>query len=225
MRNKSLLMIGASAIVLAGCGTMQDGAAPGSSKADQAKYEYKRDRIVEQVKAIPDWFKDPPRDDANIYAVGTSITPDLQFAIDAANLNAKYMLADRINSRLRSQFKQFRAKVGTGDLDAEVMTELEKAVKNITTNTDVSGYSQAKLDIIPHGSQYRVFVLLEYSDDEANKIIMNRLRKDRILLSKIRSTKAFQDLDKSVNDKHEADSIMSENNTKIELGIIGDKND
>ena len=61
--------------------------------------------------------------------------------------------------------------------------------------------------------------------EEANKIIMNRLRKDRILLSKIRSTKAFQDLDKSVNDKHEADSIMSENNTKIELGIIGDKND
>ena len=209
MRNKSLLMIGASAIVLAGCGTMQDG-------ADQAKYEYKRDRIVEQGKAIPDWFKDPPRDESNIYAVGTSITPDLQFAIDAANLNAKYMLADRINSRLRSQFKQFRAKVGTGDLDAEVMTELEKAVKNITTNTDVSGYSQAKLDFIPHGSQYRVFVLLEYSDSEARKILTNRIRKDEMLFNKLRATKAWKELDNEADKAEEEDAARR----KLELSTV-----
>ena len=216
MHSKSLLMIGASALVLAGCGSMQKGAAPGSSKADQAKYEYKRDRVKEQIEAIPDWFKDPPSDEKNIYAVGTSITPDLQFAIDAANLNAKYMLADRINSRLRSQFKQFRAKVGTGDLDAEVMTELEKAVKNITTNTDVSGYSQAKLDVVPHGSQYRVFVLLEYSDSEARKILTNRIRKDEMLFNKLRATKAWKELDNEAEKSEKADAIRR----KLELSTI-----
>ena len=46
-----------------------------------------------------------------------------------------------------------------------------------------------------------------------------------ILLSKIRSTKAFKDLDISAEKKHEADSIKSENNAKIELGIIGGDDD
>jgi len=216
MKSRALLMLGASALVLGACAGSQDGAAPGASKADVAKYEYKRDRVKEQIEAIPEWFKAPPQDEKNIYAVGTSTTPDLQFAIDAANLNAKYMLADRINSRLRSQFKQFRAKVGTGDLDAEVMTELEKAVKNITTNTDVSGYSQAKLDVVPHGSQYRVFVLLEYSDSEARKILTNRIRKDEMLFNKLRATKAWKELDNEADKAEEADA----NRRKLELSTV-----
>ena len=58
---------------------------------------------------------------------------------------------------------------------------------------------------------------------EANKILMNRLRKDRILLSKIRSTKAFEELSDSVMEQHELDAIQAENNVKLELGILGDE--
>ena len=52
---------------------------------------------------------------------------------------------------------------------------------------------------------------------------MNRLRKDRILLSKIRSTKAFEELSDSVMEQHELDAIQAENNVKLELGILGDE--
>ena len=45
-------MLGASALVLGACAGTQDGAAPGASKADVAKYEYKRDRVKEQIEAI-----------------------------------------------------------------------------------------------------------------------------------------------------------------------------
>ena len=44
---------------------------------------------------------------------------------------------------------------------------------------------------------------------------MNRLRKDRILLSKIRSTKAWEELDESVNNQHEMDSEESLTNMEI----------
>jgi hypothetical protein len=56
---------------------------------------------------------------------------------------------------------------------------------------------------------------LEYSDKEANKIILNRLRKDRMLLSKIKSTKAWEELDASVTEVQENDAIESENNMKV----------
>ena len=196
MVNYKLVMLSTVCLfVLGACKTTQDVAIPGSSPGVKVAYEYKRDRVKEQVESIPDWFLKPMEDRVNIFSAGTSTTPSMQFAIDAAVLNAKTLLADRINSRLRSQIKQFRAKVGDGDIEASVMTELEKAVKNITANTDVSGYHVANLAVVPHGTQYRAYVLLEYSDVNARKILINRLRKNEMLYNKLRMNKVWKELD------------------------------
>ncbi len=196
MVNYKFVMLGTVCLfALGACKTTQDAAVPGSGTGVKVAYEYKRDRVKEQVESIPDWFLKPKENQTNIFSAGTSTTPSMQFAIDAAVLNAKTLLADRINSRLRSQIKQFRAKVGDGDIEASVMTELEKAVKNITANTDVSGYHIANLEVIPHGTQYRAYVLLEYSDINARKILINRLRKNEMLYNKLRVNKAWKDLD------------------------------
>jgi hypothetical protein len=179
---------------------------PGTNKAVNVTYEYKRDRVKEQLDNIPDWFKSQPNESENIFSAATAVTPDMQFSIDAAVLNAKVILADRINSRMRSQAKQFKAKVGSGDLDASVMSEFERAVKNIIADTDVSGYNVRELDIVPHGTQYRAYVLLEYSDAEARKILTNRLRKDRMLFDKIRATKAWRELDENADKQKQEDT-------------------
>lgn len=204
-------MSAVSVLALTACSATQDEEV---SKIQKVTYEYKRDRVQEQISTIPEWFKLMPTDSDNIFSAGTSVTPDMQFAIDAAVLNAKVILADRINSRLRSQIKQFRAKVGDGDLDATVMTELETAVKNITANTDVSGYHIANLEVVPHGTQYRAYVLLEYSDAEARKILSNRVRKDQMLMDKIRATRAWRELDETaeqqkMDDAARVDAIIN----------------
>jgi|TARA_R110000787_G_scaffold153266_4_gene267137 hypothetical protein len=205
------MMSAVSVLALTACSATQDEEV---SKIQKVTYEYKRDRVQEQISTIPEWFKLMPTDSDNIFSAGTSVTPDMQFAIDAAVLNAKVILADRINSRLRSQIKQFRAKVGDGDLDATVMTELETAVKNITANTDVSGYHIANLEVVPHGTQYRAYVLLEYSDAEARKILSNRVRKDQMLMDKIRATRAWRELDETaeqqkMDDAARVDAIIN----------------
>ena len=211
MNSKIIMMSAVSVLALTACSATQDEEV---SKIQKVTYEYKRDRVQEQISTIPEWFKLMPTDNDNIFSAGTSVTPDMQFAIDAAVLNAKVILADRINSRLRSQIKQFRAKVGDGDLDATVMTELEKAVKNITANTDVSGYHIANLEVVPHGTQYRAYVLLEYSDAEARKILSNRVRKDQMLMDKIRATRAWRELDETaeqqkMDDAARVDAIIN----------------
>lgn len=211
MNSKIIMMSAVSVLALTACSATQDEEV---SKIQKVTYEYKRDRVQEQISTIPEWFKLMPTDSDNIFSAGTSVTPDMQFAIDAAVLNAKVILADRINSRLRSQIKQFRAKVGDGDLDATVMTELEKAVKNITANTDVSGYHIANLEVVPHGTQYRAYVLLEYSDAEARKILSNRVRKDQMLMDKIRATRAWRELDETaeqqkMDDAARVDAIIN----------------
>ena len=57
-----------------------------------------------------------------------------------------------------------------------------------------------------NGTQYRVYVLLEYSDENAQKILLNRLKKDRMLITKLKANEAFQELENDVNNAKKAES-------------------
>jgi hypothetical protein len=50
---------------------------------------------------------------------------------------------------------------------------------------------------------------LEYSDREASKIIFNRLRKDRLIYGRLRSTEAWKELDAEVNSSEKKDEAQS----------------
>jgi len=187
---------------------------PPNSIADAEVYQYKTKAVTEQIEVMPDWFKKMPDSDTAIYSTGTAATTDLQLSVDLAVLNAKTTLADRINGRVRSQTKSFVAKIGNEET-ASVLSEVEKATKNIIADVDVAGYKVSETEVVTNGPKYRAYVLLEYSDKEANKIIMNRLRKDRMLVSKIKSTKAWQELDDVVSEVENKDAVKSENNLKV----------
>lgn len=165
-----------AAVALAACSS--------NEKITQAVViEEQREMVEEQINRMPKWFTKIPVKDESIFAVGTAVTPDLQLSYDIAVLNAKTTLADRINGKVRSQTKNFIAKVGSTDLDVATLNEVEKVTKNIIADVDVAGYAVSEAEVFPDGTQYRAFVLLEYNDLEANKIIVNRLRKDRLLYS------------------------------------------
>ena len=172
----------------------------------KSMYEHQANKVKQQVAEVPKWYtKMPVKDDA-IYAVGTANTPDLQLSNDIAILSAKTTLADRINGRVNSITKSFITKVGSTDADAAVMNEIQTATKNIISDVDVAGYNVQESKVVSNGTQYRVYVLLEYSDENAQKILLNRLKKDKMLLSKIKSNEAFKELDESIN-KSKVDEI------------------
>lgn len=169
---------------------------------------------------IPSWYKELPEDDKMIYSSGTAIAPDLQLSVDIATMNAKTVLADRINGKLDSMTKQFIAKTGTSDIDSQVLNELERVSKNVIASVDVAGYKVKEMDVFPSGTQYRAFVLLEYSDEEARKIIINRLRKDQMVYSKLKSTSAWKELESEVDKSKSEDQTQSLSNIEKELNNI-----
>ena len=174
-------VVGASALII-GLGACTNKDAP---IVENDTVEYKTHQVEKTISIVPDWFKEMPEHDKNIYSAGTATAPDIQLAIDVATLNAKTVLADRINGKLDSMTKSFVAKIG---------------------------YKQVNLEVLPAGTQYRAFVLLEYSDLEATKIMMNRLRKDRMVYSRIRSTQAWEELEEEVQsrlDEEQAQSIAN----------------
>ena len=196
------LIIGVSGLALLGlsaCGSTNisslEETPPYGAKA---LYAYNVKANKEQVEKIPDWYLKPPEEEDSVYAVGTSATPDLQLSVDMAVLMAKTTLADRFQSQLRSQTKNFIAKVGTTAVDSSVINELERVTKNLIADTDVSGYSLVENVVQSAGNQFRAYVLLKYNDEEASKVLVNRLKKDRMLMAKLRSNSAFKELDENV---------------------------
>ena len=183
--------------------------------------KYKTEKVEAAVKQMPKWFTNLPTEPNKIYSVGASSSPDLQLSIDMATLNAKYTLADRINGKLDAMMKTFITRLGTDeDISATTMSEVEKVTKNVIASVDVAGYSPKEVAVFPNGTQFRAFVLLEYSDAEARKIIMNRMMKDKLVYSKIKSTNAFNELKSEVNKSKKEDQSNSLSNIEKEIGKI-----
>lgn len=161
-------------------------------------FEYKKAQVETQIDDMPSWYTNIPKEDDAVYAVGTAVTPDLQLAVDIAVLSAKTTLADRVDSRIRSQLKTFKTKLGTSDFDAEVQNNFEQVTRNLIADADVAGYSVKEQKIIQNGTQYRAYVLLEYKNATANAVIKTRISQNQYLLDKLRETRAFKELDDNV---------------------------
>ena len=175
---------------------------------------YQTNTVSKQIEQIPEWYLNIPSAEDTIYSSGSARAPDLQLAVDIAIMNAKTTLADRINGKLDSMTKSFVAKIGSDDLDTSVLTEIEKTSKNVIASVDVAGYVVDKSDITQEGTQYRAYVLLAYNSEEATKIMMNRMKRDRMIYSRIRSTEAWKELEDEVNKSKEEDEAKSMENVE-----------
>ena len=175
---------------------------------------YQTNTVSKQIEQIPEWYLNIPSGDDTIYSSGSARAPDLQLAVDIAIMNAKTTLADRINGKLDSMTKSFVAKIGSSDLDTSVLNEIEKVSKNVIASVDVAGYIIDKSDVTQEGTQYRAYVLLAYNSEEATKVLMNRMKRDKMIYSRIRSTEAWKELEDEVNKSKDEDEAKSMENVE-----------
>ena len=171
---------------------------PPETVMSQQMYEYKVAQVEKQIDKMHKWYTAIPKEDDAVYAVGTAVTPDLQLSVDFAVLSAKTTLADRVDSRIRSQMKLFKTKLGTNDFDATVQNNFEQVTRNLIADADVAGYTVKENVVVQNGTQYRAYVLLEYKNEVANRVIKTRIAKNEFLLEKLRATRAFKELDENV---------------------------
>lgn len=172
----------------------------GCSSAPKQSQSPDQSPSVATVK-IPEWFMNAPRSDNAIFSTGSAVSRDLQLSQDMAILNAKAMLADRINSRVRSQTKLYTGQKGSGDSVSD-RHEIERATKNTVNDVDVAGYIIAKSETVQDRGLFRTYVMLEYSADQAASVIMDRIRTENSSRMDLQdSRRAFDELDRDINQK------------------------
>ena len=205
---KLISSVVAIAIGLGACQTNKE------SITSNPQIVYQTNTVSKQIEQIPEWYLNIPSADDTIYSSGSARAPDLQLAVDIAIMNAKTTLADRINGKLDSMTKSFVAKIGSNDLDTSVLNEIEKVSKNVIASVDVAGYIIDKSDVTQEGTQYRAYVLLAYNNEEATKVLMNRMKRDKMIYSRIRSTEAWKELENEVNKSKDEDEAKSMENVE-----------
>jgi hypothetical protein len=171
---------------------------------------------------VPDWFVEQEEKEGSIFSTGTGAAPDIQLSVDIAVLNAKTVLADRLNGKLSSMTKNFVSKVGQSSKDIGVIEELEKTTRNLIAEIDVSGYKVAKMEVNPVGNQFRTFVQLEYNEEVAEKILMQKLMKERNKLSKYRSKEAFEELDEKIEEQRDDELSFEETYKPVDPVTVTD---
>ena len=170
--------------------------------------------VEQQVDSIPDWVKELPKSEEAFYSIGTAVSSDLQLSIDKSMLAAKRTLADRIGGELSTQIKSFVTELGEQGASEVIMLEIEQVTKNVVANVNVAGYNPTTIEIVPEGTVFRTYVLLEYPIGSANDILIEQVRKNRALYARIRASKAFRELEESVDEKRDRD--IEDMNIEIE---------
>ena len=170
-KSKIVVAITALSLFLVACG---------STHTIKQEATFNSDDSVKQVlNEVPQWYIDAEvkkglitnRDaDQFIYGVGTSVSPDLQLAINKATMVAKADLADQINGELNARSEQFITELGQ-EGNKQVASRVEETIVNVISNTTVVGYDEFAKDIfITSDQNYRVYIGLKWGYNENNKL-------------------------------------------------------
>ena len=170
------------------------------------------------VTQVPGWFMadytnmkmcgDDTHEGMCIFGAGTSVSPDLNLAIEKAKMIAKSEIADMIKGTMNKQSKQFITEVGK-TASKSVVTEVESAIVNSIENTPVRGYEVFAQDVtITDDGNYRAYVGLRLPMGKLNKMYEYTIEQ---------AVDAYQTKDKS---HHETmwDDLMSSNEDVIDEG-------
>ena len=162
-------MIGSMALLLTNCASNT--------------YKIKKEKD-KQVLKVPSWYMNDystkkecgttrfgkNKSKECIFGVGTSVSPDLELAIEKAMLISKAEVADKVKGEMNKKAKIFTTELGK-NLQKTVVTDVETTLVNIIKNTPVRGYEVWKQEVtLTQNGYYRAWVGIKLPMGEYNKM-------------------------------------------------------
>lgn len=164
-----ILFVGIAALALTNCA--------------QSTYSIKQEK-GKVVSKVPSWYMNDynvkkecgttrfgkNKDKECMFGVGTSVSPDLELAIEKAQLVAKAEVADKIKGEMNKKAKIFTTELGKTNAKT-VVTDVETTLVNVIKQTPVRGYEIWKQEVtMTKSGYYRAWVGIKLPLGEANKM-------------------------------------------------------
>jgi hypothetical protein len=187
----------ASISLLAACSSPKPGTPEYVRNQEQEQQKTAVKNVETAISKTPSWYLQPPQDANAIYTAGAESSPDMQMAVDMAVLSAKRALAFQLGARTSAMMKDFAGQTGqTGNVDVE--REIDRVTKSVAAEINLAGFIREKSEIIAEGKNFKAFVLIRYPIGDANKIVADQVKKSKVLDTKLKASKAFQDLEQEI---------------------------
>ena len=163
------MMIGGMALLLTNCAS------------NTYKIKQEKDK---QVLKVPSWYMNDYSEKKEcgttrfgknkskecIFGVGTSVSPDLELAIEKAMLISKAEVADKVKGEMNKKAKIFTTELGK-NVQKTVVTDVETTLVNIIKNTPVRGYEVWKQEVtLTKNGYYRAWIGIKLPMGEYNKM-------------------------------------------------------
>ena len=156
---------------------------------------------------VPEWFTNPPQDPNYLYAANSATSQDVQVALDKALLGARTEIGRQVEVRMNALQKQFTEETGTGQ-DAQLLQQFSSATKSIVSTT-LTGSTMKNSSRVQDGNMWRAYVLAAYPIGDANKAMLEAIKKNQEMYTRFRASQAFQELDTEVQKYEEAKKQQS----------------
>lgn len=125
---------------------------------------------------IPAWYiKAPASTEDYVYITGTAVSSDLSMSRTKALLDAQVQLADKLNGMINALTKQTR-KDDSGTVGTDKTTQ---TVKKLIVDTALTGYHLEDSKVMAENRGYRTFVLVRYPLGDANRLLKDKLQRER----------------------------------------------
>ena len=186
---KKLILAASIPLALTACGTFKytngiELSTPTWSKAEEG----------DEVR-YPKWYKKEEKGDDKLYGVASEYSSDFQFAVDKTMLSAKRELAAQYSSYISSMMKDFSEEVGAS---GSVVREIDRTTKLLVAQVNLIGIKREQFEVRHEKSGYRAFVKLSYTTSEANKVLVDAIRRNQQLNARANKSQAFKELEQSV---------------------------
>ena len=152
-----ILLVIFTSLLLANCSTY-------SVKKDMNKNGY--------INKTPKWYVDYKHETWKTFQeAAVSVSPDMELAVKKSILLAKAKLADRINGEINNRTTINKNEAGINE-SLTVNAQAQDTIVNVIENTLVRFYEVTKQEIfMTNHKSYRVYVMLEISKKDIDKII------------------------------------------------------
>ena len=141
------------------------------------------------VSSLPKWWDNPPASGLAIYARGESRKSNLTLATRIATAQAKSGLAEKFGLLIEGFEEQYLEEVD------DTAASLYQAGARSAFSANLKGWRVFKSKTLEVNGKIQVYVLLEYPVAEANKFLMNELKKDPTTYVEARKSDAFQQME------------------------------
>jgi hypothetical protein len=177
------ILVALTAAILAGCG--------GGKQSLQSASECD----------IPEWYSTAPQDPNYLFAARTATSQDMQIALDKATTDGRAEVGRQTELKVQGLQKRFDEEVGV-NADAQLMSQFTQANKTVVS-TSLSGSKVRSQKLCKDGDLWRAYVLVEYPIGAANETLMQQIRKNNEMYTRVRSSQTFKELDGDVKQYEE----------------------